>query len=315
MGKFISRKRKNDIIYVLVSIAFFISTNIPRSIGLLIYGLMGRLAYYVPSREKTRLLGNLDFIYGEKWSEKELIKNAKKVYVHLMKNAFDAIYLTNCSDEKFFKCVKHNDLSNVHEEYKKGKGIVGITQHLGCFEINNHLFARMGMNCFSIGQELYDKRIDDLIVKIRERNNIQFLHRKNSGRKILSLLKKGNIFGVLVDYNTDLEGAFVNYMGKLALTPSAPMRIAMKYKIPVFAAYSARKEKDIHHLYVEGPFELEDTGDFERDLVINMEKVNTVLSKGVEENPLEWSWMLKRWNIKPGDPGYEGSPSIENYEL
>lgn len=277
------------------------------------YSLMGRFAYYIPSREKNRLLDNLRYIYGEKWDEKKIIEKAKEVYIHILKNIFDVIYLTSCSDKKFFKCVKHNDLSNVHEEYNKGKGIVGITQHLGCFEINNHLFARIGMDCFSIGQELYDKRIDDLIVKIRQRNNIKYLHRKNSGRQILSLLKKGNIFGVLVDYNTDLEGVFVHYMGKLALTPSAPMRIAMKYKIPVFAAYSARKEKDIHHLYVEGPFKLEDTGDFERDLVVNMENVNNVLSKGVEENPMEWSWMLKRWNIKPGDPGYENVPSIEDY--
>lgn len=287
--------------------------HIPRSLGLFIFSLLGRLFYYFPSRDKNRVLSNLKLIYGEEWDDKTIKQKAKKVYVHMMKNAFDAIYLTSCSDKKFFKYVKHNDLSNVHTEYDKGKGIVGITQHLGCFEINNHLFARIGMNCFSIGQELYDKRLDDLIVKIRQRNNIQFLHRKNSGRKILQLLKKGSIFGVLVDYNTDLEGVFVHYMGRLALTPSAPMRIAMKYKIPVFAAYSARKKNDIHHLYVEGPFELEDTGDFERDLVVNMEKVNAVLSKGAEENPLEWGWMLRRWNIKPGDPGYEDVRSVDDY--
>lgn len=314
MGKIISRRLKNNTIYVVISLVFFISMHIPRSIGLFLYSLMGRFVYHIPSREKKRLLENLNFIYGEQWDDKTIIKKAKEIYVHMLKNAFDAIYLTSCSDERFFKYVKHNDLSKVHEEYNKGKGIVGITQHLGCFEINNHLFARIGMNCFSIGQELYDKRLDDLIVKIRQRNNIKYLHRINSGRKILSLLKKGNIFGVLVDYNTNLEGVFVNYLGKLALTPSAPMRIAMKYKIPVFAAYSARKENDIHHLYVEGPFDLEDTGDFERDLVVNMEKVNAVLSKGVEENPMEWSWMLKRWNIKPGDPGYEDVPSIEDYK-
>lgn len=165
MGKLISRKQKNDIIYMIVSVVFFISMHIPRSIGLFMYSLMGRFAYYIPSREKNRLLDNLRYIYGEKWDEKKIIEKAKEVYIHILKNIFDVIYLTSCSDKKFFKCVKHNDLSNVHEEYNKGKGIVGITQHLGCFEINNHLFARIGMDCFSIGQELYDKRIDDLIVK------------------------------------------------------------------------------------------------------------------------------------------------------
>jgi KDO2-lipid IV(A) lauroyltransferase len=161
-----------------------------------------------------------------------------------------------------------------------------------------------------IGKKFYDERIDRLIVDIRSRNGVKYLHRKNSGKTILKYLKKGNIFGVLMDYNTDLEGVFVNYLGKLALSATAPLRIAMKYDIPIVVGSSIRREDDSHYFFYTLLDNFINTGNIKNDLVLNMEIINKHLSDAVLKYPDQWLWMIKKWNITPKTPGFENTPSI-----
>ncbi len=265
----------------------------------MIAGCVGRIAFLVPTRDKKRTIRHLTRFYSKTWSEKKIKRVAAQVYVNAGKNLFDAIYLSGCSDETFNKIVRHDDLTPMKMAYDAGKGVVAVTSHSGCYEMNIHMVARKGLKCVTIGQKLFDKRIDRLITRTRQRNNITYLYRDNSSREALRLLRKGALLGVLLDQDTYGEGVFANFLGVPAFTLSGPIRMAMRYDLPLFVGYSARQKDDTHYVYLKGPLELENTGDFDRDLVMNVEQVNAFLSKGVLDFPEQWVWMHRRWKRKP----------------
>lgn len=313
MAKSFIKRRRNDLLYYLIRSLFFLAGILPRKVGLFLFGWLGGVVFKLPTIERKRTFNNLRFIFSATWTEEKIAKVAKATYINIGKNLFDAIYLSKCSTKKFYSIFSHDDLGPFEKASENKTGLIAVTGHIGCFEMTSHCLAHSEIKCFSVGQKLYDERVDKIIVSLRQNKNIAYLHRDGSSREILRYLKKGRVFGVLLDQDINIESVFANFLGIPAYTPSGPIRMAMRFKIPVVVSYAIRNEDDTHHLFVSEPVEMEDTGDFERDLVMNIEKVNYLFSKGVFRYPEQWVWMHRRWKRKPENKKYKDIPNINNY--
>lgn len=283
---------------------------IPRKPGLALFGFLGRLFYLLPTKDRQWCRQHLNTIFAGSRSEKEISALAKSVYDNIGRNLFDALYLSNRNREQLDKTVKSDDLTPVWNAYNRKKGVLTITAHTGCFEMLLHYFAAQGFACFAIGRELYDKRIDDLIQRQRSGENIVYLHRSENLRRFLKLLAEGRLFGVLIDQDTNVDGVFAHFLGKLAYTPSGTVKLAMRYNLPVFVITTARDAYDTHRIFVR-EIPMKSGGAFNSDLVRNVELINDAISATILAYPQQWVWMHRRWNRKPTDKGYESVPNIE----
>ena len=312
MARSFIKRRRNDVVFACIFLMYHAAYFLPRKIGLFLFGLLGRLIFLIPTKDKKRTLAHLTKIYSGTWSPKQIRRTAARVYYNIGKNVFDALYLSRCSNEEFDALVKNAGFSGMQEGYEQGRGIVAITSHSGCYEMNVQLLARKGLRCLTIGQELFDKRVDKLIVTMRKRNNITYLYRDQSSREVIRFLNKGGALGVLLDQDTYGDGVFADFLGIPAYTPSGPVRMAMRYNLPVFAGYSARQKDDTHCIYISERIQLDNTGNYERDLVNNVQKVNDFLCSGIRQYPDQWVWMHRRWKRKPDDERYKNVPNIQS---
>lgn len=298
-SKPIIKQIKHTIIFLGAAIAYTIALSIPRKIGLMLFGAIGAIAFIFPNEEKSRTLRHLRFIFGSEWSESKIRKTAREVYIQIGRNLFDGIYLSAQTKEKLDKIVKHDSFDEFRSAYNKGKGIVAITAHTGCFEMLLHYYALEGFRCFAIGRRLFDDRLDSLIRKNRSGQNIEYMDRNESPRKIIRQLQAGNVFGVLIDQDTRVEGVFAKFLGKPAYTPSGPIKMAMKLNVPVFVATTVRLQDDSHYIFINKQLGLVDTGDFENDLIKNVQAANDLISETIRQYPSQWVWMHRRWKQKP----------------
>lgn len=297
MGVF--KQVKNGIIYVSAACAYTIAQTVPRKIGLKLFGAIGAIAFAFPNEEKERTLKHLRFIFGSDWKESEIRRTAREVYIQLGRNLFDGICLPGFSKKKLDTIVKSDSFEEFRTAYNKGKGIVAITAHTGCFEMLLHYYALEGFRCFAIGRRLYDERLEKIIRKTRSGDNIEYMNRSESPRKIIRELQEGKVFGVLIDQDTKVEGVFANFMGKTAFTPSGPVKMAMKLKIPVFVSTTVRHPDDSHYIFINKQLQLIDTGNFEEDLVKNVQAVNDQICVTIKQYPSQWVWMHRRWKRQP----------------
>jgi KDO2-lipid IV(A) lauroyltransferase len=113
------------------------------------------------------------------------------------------------------------------------------------------------------------------------------------------MLRQGKIFGVLVDQDTNVEGVFADFLGRMAFTPSGAVRFAMKFDIPIFVFITVRMPGDKHHVYISDELAYLDTGDFEADLALNMQRINDIICSHIRKHPEQWVWMHERWKTRP----------------
>ncbi|MBN1127547.1 MAG: hypothetical protein JXA71_01070 [Chitinispirillaceae bacterium] len=290
---------RNSLLYAFARTFYSLVPLLPRKAGLWFFGAVGTAVFLFPHREKTRTLDHLRLVYGSTWPERKIGKTARAVYRELGKNLFDAIYLSRASEERFNRLVKHDDISEFRKAYDSGRGVVAITAHTGCFEMLLHFVARRGMRCFAIGRRMFDRRLESLIRSVRSGKNIEYMGRDEGTLKILRHLREGKVFGVLIDQDIRVEGIFADFLGRPANTPSGPMKIAMKFKTPVVVVTTARQPDTTHYIYLNGPLELSDTGDFEKDLKVNVQRANDLIGKTIERHPEQWVWMHRRWKRQP----------------
>jgi KDO2-lipid IV(A) lauroyltransferase len=308
------KARRNDLFYLLALSARTLARTLPRPLGLPLFGALTAFAYRMPSVDKTRTLDHLSLIYGERWSEATIEATARGVYANIGMNMFDAICLPGLDEQRLDAIVKIDARNEFDQAYHEGNGIVVITAHCGCFEMLLPLFARKGYRCFALGQRLFDKRIDKLVSAARNGPNMESLYRSDNPREIIRRLREGKVFGVLIDQDTRVEGLFAPFLGKLAYTPSGPLKIALRYKVPVFVVTTARQPDNTHRVFISPRLTLQHSDDFQSDLLHAVQEANAHICRTIEAYPQQWVWMHRRWSRTPASGGSESLLLSETLE-
>jgi KDO2-lipid IV(A) lauroyltransferase len=300
VGKVLSRSARYDLLYFVAKAGLLLVRLLPRRVGIALFGAFGAIAFSYPNRDKKRTVHHLRLIYGSAWSERQIMKTARGVYRELGKNIFDAFTLGRMTREELDRVVSCDPIDAFDEAYRQGKGVIAITAHTGCFEMLLHYFPVKGYRSFAIGRKLRDERLDEIIRGLRSGDDIKYMDRSEPARNIVRYLREGRLFGVLIDQDTAVEGVFAPFLGRLAYTPSGPVKLAMKTGVPLFVITTARRENDMHHVYIRGPVDLDYDGDFEAALIRNVATINGYIGETINRHPEQWVWMHKRWFRKPG---------------
>ena len=310
LRKLIPKSIRNRLLGWMAKAGFAIGRALPRKIGLGLFSFLGWACYYILGSDRRSTVKNLTFVFGNEWSKKKIRAVAQAVFMSQGKNLFDAVYLGATKADVFDNIVSHDSLFHIAQACERGKGILAITAHLGCFEMLLHLFARRGLNCFAIGRAFKNPEVDETVRMMRSGPGIEYIDRSESTRKIVRLLQHGKVMGVLIDKDTHLEGVFANFLGHPAFTPSSAVRFAMKLGIPMFVSVTARVPGDKHHVYVSEELIPVDTGDPKADLVTNIQKINDIISNYIRKHPEQWVWMHERWKTQPTETESGDSASI-----
>ncbi len=293
------RQIRHTLAYILVKFSVTATMLIPRRLGLQLFSMLGQGVglFLLPFRNEMKK--NLDFVFGEEKRYRQKRKIINGVFANLGMSLYDAIKLPSYSLEKFKKCVKADPdiLKKALDEDQRGVILLG--GHLSCFELQSQIFAKNNLPIVVIGAPLFDKRIDEIVEKFRRRNGTTYLHRDGVGRRLIKELKSNKIFGALIDQDATSDGVFAPFLGSLAFTPTGPIRMAVKFKIPLFFTILERKSDLNYRLHISGPVTIPESGDIMHNVALLAEQYNNYLSEHIKKCPDQWVWMHRRWNRKP----------------
>jgi KDO2-lipid IV(A) lauroyltransferase len=113
---------------------------------------------------------------------------------------------------------------------------------------------------------------------------------------MLKILKHGGILGIVPDQDVDsVDGVFVDFFGKEAYTPTAPVKLAMAAKTQIVPIFVVRKKDNTHKLVVEKPIDVLRGDEKEEDIRRYTQAWTSLLEKYVRKYPQQWVWVHKRW--------------------
>lgn len=188
-------------------------------------------------------------------------------------------------------------LEVLHEALASGKGVVGITSHLGNWEVLNHFYcAQCKPIIFYRPPKL--KAVDELLQKQR----VQLGNRVAPSTKegILSVIKevrRGGAVGIPADPEPSLSaGVFVPFLGTLALTSKF---------VPGMLAGGKARGVFLHALRLpDGSgfkviLEAAPVGMYSDNVEEGVAAMSAVVERYVRTYPTQYMWSMKRFKKRP----------------
>jgi KDO2-lipid IV(A) lauroyltransferase len=273
-----------------------LSKMMPYRLGVRAGGALGFIAYYVFPRERNRAIAHLSSVFDEKgraWIQ----RTARQCFIHLGKSLLEVMLI---SPRRLAKVVDVQGEENLRAALSRGKGVVYVTGHIGNWELMGHVVA-VKSTLSVIAVPIEPEQVNDMIVFLRARMGVRTILRGRPGasRELIRVFKENRILGILIDQDTDVESAFVDFMGRPAWTPTAAASMAVKFGAPVIFGFIHRNADNRHSITIEGPLELIRTGDDEKDVIANTALFTKKLEDCIMRNPEQWVWMHRRWRRQP----------------
>lgn len=194
--------------------------------------IMNRIA-----KQKKR--GIRQIMIGLGVSRPEAEKLLQKVYEHIGMSAMEMLYMPRLCREKdhINEYVKIDHPEYLEAAYAEGKGIVGLTAHMGNWEWLGAGLALHGYDTSAIGKKQSDDALMKMINSYRSMAGQHIYLTGTGGYEMIAAarsMKKNHILGFLSDKDGNKVGVPVLFMNRVFSFPQGPAVFAKNSKPPLF---------------------------------------------------------------------------------
>lgn len=260
------KRLKNSLIYFFTIFLIWVLNLLPRRLSLAIGGWLGGLAWRLVERDRQRVHENLQVAYGDRFSVAEREEIGRQFLINSGRNLVDVLRFRRHFTTEIRQEVEIEGREHFDAAYQRGKGLFGVTGHLGNFELLAAYVRSLGYEIAVIGREMYDTRLNDLLVKNRQSVGLVNIATTDSPKRIIEWLRRGGAIGVLIDIDSmRVRSAFVPFFGKGANTPIGQSIIAVKTGAALVPMACVRMPGDRYKVIIRPEVTFERTGDVEKD--------------------------------------------------
>ncbi|MGB2879454.1 MAG: lysophospholipid acyltransferase family protein [Candidatus Omnitrophota bacterium] len=291
-------KYRRYYVYYLLKILFFFMSFIPLKVSLAMADFFGKAGFAFIRKYREIAISNLDEVFSD--DHEANVKIARKVFSNFAKNGAEWIKLYSMKPEDLDDIVTENEgLEYLDSVLAEGKGALVLGFHFGNWELLGVYLRRKGYPGKLVGRRIYFHKYDKFITRMRHRFDAKVIYRDESPRKMLKVLKDGSILGIVPDQDVEsVDGVFVDFFGKPAFTPVAPVKLAMAARTKIVPVFVVRKKDDTHKLVVEKPIDVTAGSGTEEDVKKYTQAWTGLLEKYVREYPEQWVWVHRRWKTQ-----------------
>jgi KDO2-lipid IV(A) lauroyltransferase len=263
---------------------------LPLTIALKIGEIGGWFSYYFFARKEAKAsLKNLTFVFGKEKTKSEIKRIAISTFKNLGKSAIEIFKIPKVSQDYIKKRVKIVGLKNLKEAYAQARGVIGITSHLGNWELLGAIISQLGYPLRAISGLFVNPEMTRYIQRYRQRNKIQPISRGFAVREVFKVLRKGKVVGVIIDAFSGKKKIRINFLGKSLYVHSGYIEIAQKTHSPILPVFIIRELNGFHRVIIEPYFEPS------LDKGKDVKKCFQIVEKYVKEYPEQWLWYVNRW--------------------
>ena len=260
-----------------------LSLNSVHTIGIFV----GKLYFFFSKKNYKFLREN---IQNSKIFEHSIVEDAIKENINeLGKGIIESFYLWGSSKEGSLKLVRNI----VGEKYlinaeKRGKGIIFLTPHLGCFEITS-IYYGSKMPITVMYRKARKIWMSDFMINGRKKGKVKPAPADINGlKKVLIALKNGEAVGILPDQVADKgEGEWANFFGRPAYTMVLISKLIKRTDATIIMAYGERlKNGNGFDIHVE---------ELQRKDIETPNDLNKQVENFIKKNPTQYYWSYDRY--------------------
>ena len=294
------KKLKRDLVYY-PSAAFVRLVNIiPRSTAIFLGSVLGLTLHALLHRDRHKMFRHLTLAFGESLPDTDKRRIGRKFFVNSGRNLIEVARFKKHYEKEIRPLVTVEGLEHFDRAYKAGKGLIGVTGHIGNFELLAVHVAAMGYRIAVIGREMYDPRLNRLLVENREATGLTNIQTTDSPRKMMGWLKEGGAVGVLIDTDSfRVRSMFVPFFGRLSNTPVGQSAVGLRVGAAFLPMACVRTAGNRYRIIIKPAIDYEPTGDNDRDIYEITLRCTQALEEIIRQYPDQWIWIHNRWHTRP----------------
>jgi Kdo2-lipid IVA lauroyltransferase/acyltransferase len=261
---------------------------------------VGSAAFHLAPGERRKALASLAVAFPE-MTDPARLELARRSFRHLGTVALEmAVAPRLGAGLERLVDVSGEALTRLQNSHARGKGVVCVTGHVGNWELHAWRVARHGFPLSAVGKENVDPRVTGLMERSRAAGGMRTLWRGQPGVAVAMLksLRKGELLGMLIDQDTDVQNVFVPFFGRPAATPRAAADLVLRTGAAALVFLNHRGDDGVYRTTTQ-EVDVPRTGDDERDAVELTARFTERIEAAIRAHPEQWVWMHQRWKTKP----------------
>jgi len=187
----------------------------------------------------------------------------------------------------------------------RGKGILFLTPHLGCFEITAQYYSAFGQITV-LYRPPKQESLQQMILAGRKRQQLHLAPADLSGvRALIKALKKGEAVGMLPDQAPKMgEGAWLDFFGRPAYTMTLAARLSETGATVLMAWGERLPDGRGYRLHFHPPGQ-----PLEGDTLARAQQINHEIEALIRQCPAQYLWGYNRYKRPAGaeaPPDFQG---------
>jgi KDO2-lipid IV(A) lauroyltransferase len=274
---------------------------VPRRLAIFIGGWLGLVAWNLSARDKHKTVRHLSLVFGGKLSHRQKLNVGRSFFVNSGKNVADVLRFEKHFQSEIRPLIEQEGMEHFEEACRRGKGVFGVTGHIGNFELLAAYIQSSGFEVAVIGRELYDPRLDRMLIRNRESVGLTNIATTDSPKRIVGWLRDGKAIGVLIDTDSHrVRGEFVPAFGRWSYTPVGQTVLALKTGAALVPMACLRLPGNRYKVVVRPEVRFDPSGDFDTDVKLATRKCTRALEEIIREHLDQWPWQHNRWRTRRG---------------
>lgn len=247
--------------------------------------LLGSVAWTFGGSLKRHTFKNLDLAYGDSITTAEKARIARGAFDTLGRNITEVASLA-C--RPYHRLVVEN-ADALHRAYDKGRGVVLVSAHMGCFARLVAVPSLLGMKGACIMKRQKNSRLLDWARAFMKRVfNMHIILKTEAPEEVATYLKDGRLVGFFADQRPRSGGYPGRFFNQPVMIAPGPAICARRYKAPMVVLTLDSRRDGTQVARVDS---VETAGTLQE----LSQRWMSVLEERIREHPAQWMWMHRRW--------------------
>lgn len=278
--------------------ALALGKSLPRSVALPLFSAGGAAVHMLEGRGRRMAQTNLRHVFGDSADARGL---ARQVYRDIGRNVVDLARLETLSGEGLRAIVTPDGWNELESALARGRGVVGITGHIGNWELMASYLGERGVPLTVLATRLFNPSLDRRLEELRRRHGVTTLYRSEPGclRRTLRVLDRGEMLGIVMDLRTRTHGIDSRFLGHPIRTVAGPARLAARTGAALVPMACWRTPDDRFRLQIDRriPLSQSERADREQNWKETTDRCMQSIERYILSAPTQWVWMHDRWDL------------------
>lgn len=277
--------------YVVVRAVLTVLRTLSYPASLRLAAMLPGLIFRLNATPRKRALSHLQLAYGDTLCAEEKRRIARGVFSTMSRHVVEVAQMTR----QTAKGLRIEHPERLTKAYARGRGVVLVSAHMGCFARMAVLPRLLGVRTAVIMKKQRNDALLRWSIRFLKRNfGLEAIRKQEARPKAVNLLQQGFVVVFFSDQHARKGGFYTHFFGREVKAVAGPSVYAKRLGCPLVVVTSVLDSDGTHVLRFDGPVPTEGSHEEITQRWLDL------LEARIRRYPEQWMWMHRRWREREG---------------